>query len=93
MEKVEETPISNLEVFNILKINSETPIVKEFFEYLKSNQIKTLYPLDALRELKKTNDIHADIITLATLSNTNCTNVLDENDKNIINNHFNISNN
>ncbi len=93
MDAVEEIPISNLEVFNILKINTQAPIVKEFFEYLKRNQIKTLYPLDTLRELKKTNEIHADIITLATLSNTNYTDVLDEHDKNIINNHFNISNN
>jgi hypothetical protein len=92
MDVVEEIPISNLEVFNILKINSQTPIVKEFFEYLKCNQINTLYPLDTLRELNKTTDIHADIRTLAILSNTNYTGTLDEHDRNLINNHFNISN-
>ncbi len=93
MDVTEEIPISNLEVYNILKINSQAPIVKEFFDYLKSNQITTLYPLDALRELKKINEIHADIVTLTTLSNTNYTHILDEHDRLLINSHFNISNN
>lgn len=93
MSVVEEIPLSNLEVYNILKINIQSPIVKDFFDYLKNNQINPLYPLDELRELKKTNELNANIVTLATVSNSNCIDILDEHDKATLRNHFNISNN
>ena len=68
MDAVEEIPISNLEVFNILKINTQAPIVKEFFEYFGS----TVLPVeDKVISLKKMTSQH--ILTHLHANNFNST--------------------
>jgi predicted Zn-ribbon and HTH transcriptional regulator len=87
----ENIPISNSEVYKILRNKTHIGNVDEIFKYLDDNKIKSLYPLDDLRNLKKTAKLNADILKLAMVSNTNCINILDEEDILVINKHFNIS--
>jgi hypothetical protein len=87
-----EIPISNSETLEILQIKEHKLITKEFFDYLKENKIISKYPLNILRELKKSNLLESDLISLTSVSNTNYTNMLNESDSNMINQHFNISN-
>jgi len=87
MEETEETevPLSNREVIKVLKAreNMETnKDIADMITYLETTITqKDKYPLEKLRDIKKSEGLEASLITLAILSNTQDLTILSSSDK------------